>query len=132
MDWVFAGGLSHFRGLKKVVISYDIACQWFVHLRKRMQEWPIARRIPSDVALQPVIPAFHYPAHRDENHDEYNTRLCSGLGSVDGEAIERLWAQVGTLGVASKTMAPASRQLVIDDALSFCNWLKYISHSMFL
>jgi len=128
MDWVFACGLTHFKGLQQVIISYDISCHWFVNLKKRMAEWPKDKQLPDWMELISLIPALHFPAHREEDHDEFNTRLCEGLGMLDLEAIERLWAAVGMLGVATRSMAPASRQLVLDDNFAFYNWQKYCNH----
>ena len=108
MDWVFACGLVHFAGILQVIISYDIACQWFISLQKRMKEWPKDRQVPGNVELKPLVPAFHFPAHKDEDHEEYDTQLCESLGIADLEAIERLWAAIGMLGLATRTMAPAS------------------------
>ena len=125
---MFACGLTLFCDLAWVIISYDIACQWYINLAKRMEEWPKAWRLSPNFHKTPVVPAFHFPAHKIENHDEYDTRLCEGLGTLDLEAIERLWAAIGMLGLATKTMAPASRILVLDDNFGFYNWLKYISH----
>jgi len=132
MDWIFASGVAHFGALMNIIISYDIACQWFVNLAKRMSEWPASQRLPNVTALTPLVPAFHLPAHKDENHEEFDTRLCEGLGMLDLEAIERLWAAIGMLGLATRTMAPASRQLVLDDNFGFYNWLKYHNHGRHL
>ena len=128
MDWLVACGLGHFSQVREVMLSYDIACQYFPNLKKRMKEWPKERRLPSTMHLRPLIPGFHYPVHIEGDHDEFDTRLCDGLGITDLEAIERLWGAIGMLGLATKTMAPASRQLVLDDNFGFYNWLKYINH----
>ena len=128
MDWIFASGLRHFKGIADVFTSYDIACQWFVNLRKRIQDWPSTHRPPVSLRMIPLVPAFHYPAHTLKEHHEYDTRLCEGLGGLDLEAIERLWGAVGMLGLTTRTMAPASRQLVLDDNFGFYNWLKYNNH----
>jgi len=128
MDWLVACGLNHFSDVEEVMLSYDIACQYFPNLNKRAREWPKERQLRPTMHLRPLIPGFHFPVHKEEDHDEFDTRLCEGLGIADLEAIERLWAATGMLGLATKTMAPASRQLVLDDNFGFYNWLKYVNH----
>ena len=130
MDWIFACGLSHFAGIADVVASYDIACQWFVNLRKQIEEWPAAKRLSNMLRMASLVPAFHFPAHVLLNYQEFDTRLFEGLGTLDLEAIERLWAAIGMLGLITRTMAPASRQLVLDNSFGFYNWLKYHNHGM--
>ncbi|PBK80807.1 hypothetical protein ARMGADRAFT_858081, partial [Armillaria gallica] len=62
MDYVFGSALQSFGGLLFMIISYDIACQWFVNLHKHMDKWP-SEITPPSVTLTPAIPKFHEPAH---------------------------------------------------------------------
>ncbi|KAL0566206.1 hypothetical protein V5O48_015811 [Marasmius crinis-equi] len=110
-----------------LVLAYDIACQWMANLHRRMAEdWNPELRIPTHVKKIPVIPKFHHPAHRDENHDQFNCNLIHGLGMSDCECCERLWSVTNGAGPSTKPMGPGSRVVVLNDHFGHYNWLKYI------
>lgn len=129
MDYVFGSALKHFEGIKQCIVSYDISCQWYANLHKRIEEdWPDHLKIPNSLQIIPAIPAFHYPAHGMKNHEEFDPRLVLGNGTSDNESPERVWGAHNALGNSSKSMGPESRHFVIDDSLSHWNWGKYVGH----
>ncbi len=131
MDYVFGSVLSSFSGLLLVIISYNIACQWFVNLRKHMADWPSELGgDPGSATLTPAIPKFHEPAHKQEDHQEFSCNLIKGMGSSDCEVPERIWGPNNPLRNSTKTMGPGSRQDVIDDNFGFWNWQKYTGMGM--
>jgi len=110
-----------------VIISYDIACQWFVNIFRRMEEhWPATLRIPSTVKLIPAIPKLHEPMHGRKNHHQYSLNFVPGVGKSDMETPERVWAGHNGLGKTTKTQGPGGRHDVLDDHFGFWNWLKYV------
>jgi hypothetical protein len=127
MDYVLASGV-HGRIPKRLVFSYDIACQYSVHLAKRMREWPDSLKFDHDVTINAVIPKLHARAHEEIGHEQYSLYYTPGVGTTDGEAAERLWAPHNVLGNSTKTQGPGSRNDVLDDHFGFWNWTKY--HSM--
>ena len=131
MDMIFASAVKSFEGISNVIVSYDIACQWFVNLDKRTTgEWPEHLKLPPTLELTPGIPAFHYPAHGAKKHDEFDPRLIQGNGTSDNEGPERIWGAHNQLGNSTKSMGPESRHLILDDNFSHWNWLKYAGHGM--
>ncbi|KIJ89698.1 hypothetical protein K443DRAFT_72397, partial [Laccaria amethystina LaAM-08-1] len=126
MDYIFGTAIRNTSPNTPVVISYDIACQWFTNLRTRMNShWPKELLPASPLEMRPQIPAFHEPGHGQVGHQEYSFKLSLGMGLTDGEGCERIWAANNALGNATKTQGPGSRQDVIDDHFGFWNWLKY-------
>ncbi|PPR04539.1 hypothetical protein CVT26_002506 [Gymnopilus dilepis] len=126
MDYVFA---SSIRGCKlpRVLISYDIACQWFKNLADRMQEnWPPDLDLPPSTKLIPAIPKLHEPMHNTPNHEVYSLNLIPGVGLSDLETPERVWSAHNALGNSTKTQGPGSRQDVLDDHFGHWNWQKII------
>ncbi|KAL0568249.1 hypothetical protein V5O48_013745 [Marasmius crinis-equi] len=110
-----------------LVIAYDIACQWMANIHRRMtDDWNPELRIPRCVTMVPVIPKFHHPAHRDEDHDQFNCNLVKGLGMSDCECCERLWSVTNGAGPSTKPMGPGSRVVVLNDHFGHYNWGKYI------
>ncbi|PPR04510.1 hypothetical protein CVT24_013116 [Panaeolus cyanescens] len=130
MDYIFASGIREFLTLTTILISYDIACQWFKNLHSRMENlWPDSlKKIPKKVHLIPAVPKLHEPMHKQtDNHQQYSLNFIPGVGSSDLETPERVWAGHNQLGNSTKTQGPGSRHDNIDDHLNWWNWLKYIS-----
>ncbi|KAE9406963.1 hypothetical protein BT96DRAFT_954569 [Gymnopus androsaceus JB14] len=71
-----------------------------------------------------------FPLHGQKDHQEYSFNIIPGVGSTDGEGLERIWAAHNPLATSTKPMAPATRLLVLDDNFGFWNWLKYTGHAL--
>ena len=127
MDYTFASALRLYAGLALILISYDIACQWFINLYKRMEGyWPTELHIPTATKLIPAIPKLHEPMHDAANHQMYSLNYIPGVGQSDLECPERFWSRHNAVGNATKSQGPGSRHDVLDDHFSFWNWQKYI------
>ncbi|KAE9403288.1 hypothetical protein BT96DRAFT_955974 [Gymnopus androsaceus JB14] len=128
MDYTFALALREFVDVDDILISYDIACQWFANLESRISKfWPQELKPPVTFTAKPAIPKFHLPSHEDD-HEEYSFNIIPGVGSTDGEGPERIWSFHNPLAASTKPMAPATRLLVLDDNFGFWNWMKYTGH----
>lgn len=133
MDYTFAIALREFVDVDRILISYDIACQWFVNLALRMRKlWPEEIKPPSTFTAVPAIPKFHLPGHGQEKHEEFSLNIIPGVGWTDAEGPERIWAFHNALVNSTKPMAPGTRLLVVDDNFGFWNWLKYAGHGKYL
>lgn len=132
MDYIFGSLLLKSGHSLATIISYDIACQWFVHLFKRMKEWPNKIKPSEGLDLTPAIPKFHEPAHQEEGHEQFSCNLLPGLGASDLEVPECIWGPHNSLGNSTKTMGPGSQQDVIDNHFGFWNWMKYVAMGAFV
>lgn len=119
------GSSIQFTAVLFIILSYDIACQWFTHLKERMKAWPENIKVPPRTKLRPLVPKLHEFGHKQVNHERYSYYYAHGLGLTDGEGPERIWAAHNVLGNATKTQGPGSRQDVFDDHFGFWNWQKY-------
>lgn len=124
MDFIFAFAVRATQ-LLMIAISYDIACQWFIHLFSRMQMWPSELRLRTGLHVRPLIPKFHEPAHKDKDHEQYSFNLADGLGLSDGECPERVWSGHNALANSTKMTGPGTLHDIYDDNLGFWNWTKY-------
>lgn len=132
MDYIFASGTQQFikSGLSSILISYDIACQWFKNLFQRFsptEKWLDNLRVSSKVKYVPAIPKLHEPMHEGKNHQQYSLNYMIGVGLSDFEVPERFWAFHNALGNSTKTQGPGSRHVVLDDNFNAWNWWKYIN-----
>lgn len=87
MDYVFASTIRAVQ-LCVILISYDIACQWFVNLFDWMQAWPQELRVPTSTKLIPAIPKLHEPMHKSMNHEGFSLNFIHGIGKSDLEVPE--------------------------------------------
>jgi hypothetical protein len=64
MDYVFASVLRHVDPKLPKVASYDIACQWSIHLLKRVKNLPPLVRLHAILRLSFLIPKLHIYGHK--------------------------------------------------------------------
>ncbi|KAF7327199.1 CxC2 domain-containing protein [Mycena kentingensis (nom. inval.)] len=124
MDWiVFSAILSVV--VLALTISYDIACQWKVHLPERMARLPShMHKDLSQMTIQYGLPIWHSNSHITTCSDENKLPHQPGVGKVDGEGIERLWSGLNPAALATKEMGLGNRADTIDDRLDNHNFLK--------
>ena len=128
MDYIIFSALSAI-GIQRqsLTLSYDIACQYFRNLWKRIgsAHFPESLRIDRDkVNIKPAIPKFHLPAHQEQCHTSYSLNLQPGTGCLDGEVIERDWAKLGSAAKSTKEMSAGSRCDTLDDMCGDMNYVK--------
>lgn len=127
MDYMFYAGLQT-APLAKLVVSYDIACQWGINFHKRMHhkfpdDW-FVNKDNLDVTL--LVPKFHLPAHVEKCHREYSFNYTKFVGRTDGEAPERGWAKINGLAGSTKEMGPGSCWDTLEDHMGDANWKKFV------
>ncbi|CAA7257476.1 unnamed protein product [Cyclocybe aegerita] len=128
MDYFFLSGL---RGntLSRIMVSYDIACQWS---KKRCSIYPenvISSR--PELQIDFLVPKFHLPAHVASCQIEYSFNLIPGSGRTNGEAPERGWSAVNSVAASTREMGPGSRQDTLDDMFGDYNWWKKMAFAEF-
>ena len=114
-----------------LLISYDIACQWSIHLLERMSKFPdhLQINIPPG-HLSYAIPKLHWHSHEREGHSQFSLNFKPGVGRTDGEGIERRWWWVEPVANAIKGMGPGYRQGVLEDQWGYANWRKLVDLGM--
>jgi hypothetical protein len=127
MDYM-VGSVMRLLAVLIIIISYDVACQWFVNLKARIDgHWPEKIRPIHNTTLVPAVPKLHEPSHEKVGHEQFSFNYLPGIGATDGECIERIWAGHNALGNSTKTSGPGNCQDTLDDHFLFWNWEKYIS-----
>lgn len=120
MDYLFFSSVADAQ-FDRLVMSYDIACQWSVHLWERMSAYPHRLHINAEGKfIIFLVPKFHLPAHIAACQTAFSFNLTRGVGRTDGEAPERGWANINPVAAQTKQMGPASRRETIDD--HFGDW----------
>jgi hypothetical protein len=80
--------------LLRVIVSYDIACQWGINWANHMQASTMPQHLhPSPfLEIMYLVPKFHLEAHVLKCHAPYSFNYAVGISRTDGEGIERNWS----------------------------------------
>lgn len=126
MDYSFCQAVAQTAvGIPRVLLMYDIACQYCVNLRDR-----IARSshlsLPLDLEIMRAIGVWHVHGHVAECFSRYYPGFVLGSGHVDGEILETLWSDLNLISGSTRGMGTSHRREVLDDHMNDSNWKKLI------
>ncbi|KAL1740388.1 hypothetical protein HDZ31DRAFT_85463 [Schizophyllum fasciatum] len=133
MDYALGSLLKNHNPALKVILSYDIACQFSKNLIDRVKRLPPMLRFKAvALTMRFVVPKLHILGHRSACQLLFNIAYLFGGARTDGEGVERPWAHLGPLGTSLRQMGPGSAADTLDDHLGYWNWLKLIGLGRFL
>ncbi|KJA24436.1 hypothetical protein HYPSUDRAFT_136378, partial [Hypholoma sublateritium FD-334 SS-4] len=127
MDYFLLSSLK-FNTPSRLVVSYDIGCQWSRNLASRVQQYPTNPLSNKEMDITFLVPKFHLPGHVDKCQTNYSFNLVPGVGRTDGEAPERGWADINAVATSTKEMGPGSRRDTLDDLFGARNWRKITNY----
>lgn len=115
-------------GIKDVVITYDIGCQWEVNLNSRLSNSPSLRSldIKSLNSFRVAVPKFHIMTHGASCQASFNLAYMNGVGMTHGESVETIWSHSTSLAVWSRENGPAARHMILDGHWDRWNWGKLV------
>ncbi|KAI1785137.1 hypothetical protein LXA43DRAFT_900433 [Ganoderma leucocontextum] len=119
LHWIFA----YPSGLTRVLILYDIMCQYFIHLYARFKKSPHLH-MPPGLTILRGIGQFHVHGHIPKCFPRFSLNFIQGAGVQDGEIIETLWNKTNAVADSTRGMSAAHRREVIDDHMNDSNWMK--------
>lgn len=117
---------------QRLLLSYDIACQYSTNLFRRMKNLPASLQLPEDATkrFSFVVPKFHLYGHGTDCQLRYSVNLLPGCAQSDLEDPERWWAHINPVSMSTKLMSPWSRRETIDDHARGWNWRKITQFGM--
>lgn len=120
--------LSLIAGITRVLVSYDIACQWWKNFFERLNGYDAFPPLPlSQLKYWKVaVPKFHLPGHGNECQLRYNLAYTKWAGRMDGERIEAGWAQTVPMATWTRESGPYARRAILDDHWNASNWRKLL------
>ena len=122
MDWAFRHALRTLNGVDRVILLYDIYCQYGKKLRARFKSNKFSEL--NRLSLVGGVGVFHVHGHQQSCWAEYSPGFIPGAGQVDGEILETLWKQLNTISPSTRAMSTAHRKEVLDDHMNDSNWMK--------
>ncbi|KAJ7118008.1 hypothetical protein C8R43DRAFT_1153763 [Mycena crocata] len=118
MDYIFASILRHLDVRMRKIVSYDIVCQWWKGLVRRLASLPPLLRLNLAMHLfRFVIPKMHIHGHKLDCQRQFSLNLVPGSAQTDGEGIE---------ASSTREMGPGSREDVLSCHWGHWNWQKLV------
>ena len=111
------------QGITRVLVSYDIGCQWDKKLQARISQYSTSAtfKLSSLDYWKVVVPKFHLSGHGQNCQLRYNINFTKGAAHMCGEGIESGWSQSGS-------MAIWTRENGVRIAIDHVTWDAYTRH----
>jgi hypothetical protein len=126
MDFIVMSALVGF-ALILLTISYNIACQWKVHLKDRNEKLPPAMRLPVDnIKIQCALPVWHAGSHNEDCQNQNSLSFKPGVGKSDGEGVKRTWSVLNPAAYSTKDAGLGQRADILEGKIDNHNYLKNV------
>ncbi|KAI0067061.1 hypothetical protein BV25DRAFT_1912397 [Artomyces pyxidatus] len=128
MDYILLSAIAQTAAdMKKMVLTYDIACQFSKNFHRRMAQFPVEFQIDvSQTDITFLIPKFHLLAHGTPCQVSYSLNFTEGVGRTCGEGIEAGWADTNGASLSTREMSGEGRHEALDDFFGAINWRKTV------
>ncbi|KAI0037608.1 hypothetical protein FA95DRAFT_1578725, partial [Auriscalpium vulgare] len=126
MDFLFLSTIAGTASsMKRIVLTYDIACQYSKNFMRRMSQFPEAYQIDiSETLIIFLIPKFHLLAHGLPCQVGFNLNNTEGMARTCGEGIEAGWSETNGASLSTREMSGDGRREALDDQFGAINWRK--------
>ena len=104
-----------------VMIMYDIACQYFIHLFNR-----IGDKLPMGLMVDWAIGLFHVHAHKEQCFFRYALCFIPGSAVTAREILESMWSGLNGISPTIRTAKLAHCAKVLNDHASDSNHKKML------
>lgn len=115
--------------LLAIALSYDIMCQWKLHLQARAKKIEDAMGLSTHLADFEIVyglPVWHAAAHETSCQTQNSLSYAEGVGRTDGEGIERTWSVLNPLAYSTKEMGKGARHDAIENKVDHMNFEKNV------
>jgi Kyakuja-Dileera-Zisupton transposase len=128
IDWALCECMktTNLEGIKDVMVCYDVMCQYHRNLMLRVSK-SSKLTLPDTIRIISAIGLFHVHGHQEKCLYQFATTYIPGVGHIDGEIIETLWATLNDISRSTRTATLAHRTEVLDDHMGDSNWKKNIN-----
>ncbi|KAG1738665.1 uncharacterized protein EDB91DRAFT_1249202 [Suillus paluster] len=113
-------------GITRAVTFYDINCQYNKHLRVQGGSRPISDNGSGIDLSFPELGCGTSTGHQDSCYVRYASNFIEGIGRIDGEIMETLWARLNLISPAAQGMSSPHRKECLDFQMNDSNFCKMI------
>jgi hypothetical protein len=125
MDYILLAVLA-LTTVLRLVITYDIACQWSKNLDKRLEKYPTRLQPKPGTKIETAVPSWHINGHGEPCQTNFALSYMEGMGRTCGDEIEGSFSHTNSLGSSLREMGPAARHDAINDIYSGYNLNKVV------
>ena len=127
MDYSLSEALknSNVTGLARILLIYDIMCQYFKRLNTRMEESQFIT-LPLGTAILHGISLFHVGGHLWQCFSHFSLTFIAGTGQVDGEILESLWSVPNKISPSTQIATHVGHIETLDDHMGDSNFKKML------
>ncbi|KZP09514.1 hypothetical protein FIBSPDRAFT_963909 [Athelia psychrophila] len=123
-DYVVAQSLWLARFVHWITLTYDINCQYCVHLIPRLRKHFAGEIVDVARRLTFLIGKLHLRGHKEDCQYRYSLNYTDNCGRVAGEAIEGSWSEAKQAGGSTKEMNHGHRHDTLTDFQNDWNFKK--------
>ena len=116
---------SNMKHIKRILLIYDIMCQWFKKFWERVADSPFLH-LENDLEILKGIGDFHVKGHIKECLARFGLNFIDGVGIIDGEILETLWSVLNESSWSTCGATLAHRAEILDDHMNHSNWKKLV------
>ncbi|KAJ6550380.1 hypothetical protein DFH09DRAFT_925918, partial [Mycena vulgaris] len=124
-DYAICFALAEAMTLRWIFATYDIWCQYYIHLLDRISEM-FPSMADTIAKIRGAIPKMHILNHLERCQFEWNLNWLSYVAFTVGEMIETGWAEHNLTAGSTKEMNAGHRHDVVDDTSNHWNWDKMV------
>ncbi|KAG1903999.1 uncharacterized protein F5891DRAFT_946598, partial [Suillus fuscotomentosus] len=126
MDYALCEASQHnMEGITRAVTFYDINCQYNKHFWVRVDRSRFLEMAPQ-LTIIPGIGLWHIHGHQDSCYVRYASNVIGGIGRIDGEITETLWARLNLISPAARGMSSPHQKECLDYQMNDSNFCKMI------
>ncbi|KAG1727579.1 uncharacterized protein EDB91DRAFT_1086380 [Suillus paluster] len=126
MDYALCEAAQHnMDGITRAVTFYDINCQYNKHLHVRVDQNQFLTMVP-ELTVIPRIGLWHIHGHQDSWYVRYVSNFIEGIGCIDGEIMETLWACLNLISPAAQGMSSLHWKECLAFQMNDSNFCKMI------
>ncbi|KAG6848674.1 hypothetical protein H0H93_014968 [Arthromyces matolae] len=109
-----------------ILVTYDVACQFYKRLKERFQSYSGNMIDISDIVdfMHLLVPKLHLYGHKPDCRIRYSLNYFKGAGRSHGEGIEQSWAESKQSGGSTRHMNHGKRHDTLNDFHIGWNWDK--------
>ena len=122
-DYVLARSLDTYTNHPNILITYNIACQYSIHLVDHFHKHS-PKLVDAIACAKTAVPKAHIQGHKDDCQYRFALTYTPGAGMFGRETIETDWAETNKLGASTREMAGANRHDHCNDHFGDINWRK--------
>ncbi|KAF7968821.1 hypothetical protein HWV62_29262 [Athelia sp. TMB] len=115
--------------IRAITFSYDICCQWSVHLPERIKQLPPTMQPAPELVSQAklVLPKMHLHNHGESCQLNFNLNYLVESAQSDMEDPERVWAWENSGSMSTREMTDGTQYETICDHIAMWNWRKIVN-----